>query len=135
MVGWQAQTIPGVHMKILIVDDSVVMRRIMINTLSQSGVQEIEQAADGAEGVSKVLEDNFDIVLMDYNMPNLNGMDAVRQIRSMGSRVPIIMVTTEAEKDRIVEALKAGADNYIVKPFSPRIILSKIRSVIGNRAA
>ncbi len=117
-------------MKILVVDDSVVMRRIMMNALSQSGMTDIDQAADGAEGVSKVMADDYDLVLMDWNMPNLLGIDAVRQIRAKGKEVPIIMVTTEAEKSRVVEALKAGANNYVIKPFQPKVIISKIQDVM-----
>jgi two-component system chemotaxis response regulator CheY len=117
-------------MKVLVVDDSVVMRRIMINALNQSGTTDIEEAPDGAEAVRMVMEKDYDLVLMDWNMPNLLGIDAVRKIRENGKAVPIIMVTTEAEKSRVVEALKAGANNYVIKPFQPSVIISKIDDVM-----
>ncbi|MFP4458838.1 MAG: response regulator [Candidatus Zixiibacteriota bacterium] len=117
-------------MKVLVVDDSVVMRRIMINALSQASIDDVEQAADGAEGVNKVGDGAYDLVLMDWNMPNLLGIDAVKKIRENGHTVPIIMVTTEAEKSRVVEALKAGANNYIIKPFQPKVLISKIQDVM-----
>jgi len=117
-------------MKILIVDDSVVMRRIMINALSTSGITDIDQAADGVIGVEMVGQKEYDMVLMDWNMPNLLGIDAVKQIRENGHTVPIIMVTTEAEKSRVVEALKAGANNYVIKPFQPNVIITKINDVL-----
>ena len=117
-------------MKILVVDDSVVMRRIMMNALGQAGWTEIDQAVDGADGVAKVMAGEYDLVLMDWNMPNLLGIDAVKQIRANGKKVPVIMVTTEAEKSRVVEALKAGANNYVIKPFQPKVIISKIQDVL-----
>ena len=117
-------------MKVLIVDDSVVMRRIMMNALSQSGITDVTQAADGVQGVEKAMAEEFDMVLMDWNMPNMLGIDAVKKIRALGNKVPIIMVTTEAEKSRVVEALKAGANNYIIKPFQPKVIYSKMNAVL-----
>lgn len=119
-------------MKILIVDDSVVMRRIMINALTQASITEIEQASDGVEAVKKIENDKFDLVLMDWNMPNMLGIDAVKNIRGSGHSVPIIMVTTEAEKTRVVEALKAGANNYVIKPFQPKVLITKIQDVMGK---
>ena len=67
---------------------------------------------------------------MDWNMPNMLGIDAVKAIRANGKTMPIVMVTTEAEKSRVIEALKAGANNYIIKPFQPPAILSKIKEVL-----
>jgi two-component system chemotaxis response regulator CheY len=72
---------------------------------------------------------------MDWNMPNMLGIDAVRGIRAGGKTMPIIMVTTEAEKSRVIDALKAGANNYVIKPFEPATIVTKIQEVIARAAA
>ncbi len=118
-------------MKVLVVDDSSVMRRIVVNALAFGGITDVVQAADGEEAVQHCAAEPIDLVLMDWNMPNLRGIDAVRAIRATGNKVPIIMVTTESEKTRVLEALKAGANNYVVKPFEPATIIEKIQATIG----
>ncbi|MCH7958747.1 MAG: response regulator [Candidatus Hydrogenedentes bacterium] len=118
-------------MKALVVDDSSVMRKVVIGALSRADITEVDQAADGVEAVNAVKKsDTYDLILMDWNMPNMLGIDAVKAIRELGSTTPIIMVTTEAEKGRVVEALKAGANNYIIKPFEPATIVEKIKGVL-----
>lgn len=117
-------------MKALVVDDSIVMRKLLVGALSRAGIEGADQAGDGREAVSAVADQEYDIVLMDWNMPNMLGIDAVKEIRAQGNTVPIIMVTTEAEKSRVVEALKAGANNYIIKPFEPATIIAKIEQVL-----
>ena len=119
-------------MKILLVDDSSTMRRIQKNTLSSLGFTDVDEAEDGQDAVSKVGKAPYELVLMDWNMPNMLGIDAVRAIRAAGKTMPIIMVTTEAEKTRVIEALKAGANNYIIKPFEPTTIVSKILEVLAK---
>lgn len=114
-------------MKALVVDDSTVMRKVMAGALSRMGIQDVIQAADGLEAVDATEKDDFDIVLMDWNMPVMSGIDAVVEIRARGKNMPIIMVTTEAEKSRVVQALKAGANSYIIKPFDPDTILAQIK--------
>ena len=118
-------------MKALVVDDSSVMRKVVIGALSRADITEVDQAADGVEAVNAIKKsDDYDLILMDWNMPNMLGIDAVKAIRELGSTTPIIMVTTEAEKGRVVEALKAGANNYIIKPFEPATIVEKIKGVL-----
>lgn len=117
-------------MKALVVDDSAVMRKILIGALSRAGVTDVDQASDGQEAVAAVGASDFGLILMDWNMPNMLGIDAVRAIRAAGKTMPIIMVTTEAEKSRVLEALKAGANNYIIKPFEPDAIVDKIKQVM-----
>src|ERR1035438_2010209 len=112
-------------MKALIVDDSGVMRRIIAAALAKAGITEVVHAADGYEAGGAVIEQDFDVVLMDWNMPIMHGIDAVREIRSMSNRMPIIMVTTEAEKNRILEAIKAGANNYVIKPFDADMLVTR----------
>jgi two-component system chemotaxis response regulator CheY len=117
-------------MKALVVDDSAVMRKVVIGALSRADITDVDQAADGVEAVAACGNADYDIVLMDWNMPNMLGIDAVREIRKLGKSMPIIMVTTEAEKSRILEALKAGAQNYIIKPFEPATIVDKINQAL-----
>lgn len=119
-------------MKVLIVDDSAVMRKVLIGALSRANLTDIDQAADGAEAVRAVDTAEYGLVLMDWNMPNMLGIDAVRAIRAKGKTMPIIMVTTEAEKGRVIEALKAGAQNYVIKPFEPSTIVSKIQDTLAK---
>ncbi len=122
-------------MKALVVDDSAVMRKVLIGALSRANITDVDQAADGAEAVQKVQENDYDIILLDWNMPNMLGIDALKAIRAMGKTMPIIMVTTEAEKSRVLEALKAGATNYVIKPFEPNTIIGKIQEVLSKAKA
>ena len=117
-------------MKALVVDDSGVMRKVLIGALARAEVTDVDQAADGEECVEAVQNNEYDLILMDWNMPNMLGIDAVKAIRADGHKMPIIMVTTEAEKSRVVDAIKAGANNYINKPFQPATIVKKIRQVL-----
>jgi two-component system chemotaxis response regulator CheY len=118
--------------KALVVDDSMVMRKVLIGALSRVQIIDIDQAVDGLEAVSYAANGEYDIILMDWNMPNMNGLDAVIEIRAQKNKTPIVMVTTEAEKANIVTALKAGANNYVVKPFEPNVIVDKIRAAMSE---
>lgn len=117
-------------MKALIVDDSVVMRRVLAGALSRLDITDCDQAGDGEEAVALTGQNQYDIILMDWNMPKMLGIDAVKAIRANGVTTPIIMVTTEAEKSRVIEAIKAGAQNYVIKPFEPETIIGKISDVL-----
>lgn len=121
-------------MKALVVDDSAVMRKVLIGALGRANIDQVDQAADGREAVEAAKANDYGLILMDWNMPNMLGIDAVKAIREMGKTMPIIMVTTEAEKSRVIEALKAGANNYVIKPFEPATIVSKIQEVLGKAA-
>ncbi|MFO7776256.1 MAG: response regulator [Candidatus Hydrogenedentota bacterium] len=117
-------------MKALIVDDSAVMRRVLVGALQRAEITDVVEACDGQEGVDLAGQHELGLILMDWNMPNMTGIEAVRAIRAAGSTVPIIMVTTEAEKSRVVEALKAGANNYAIKPFTPETLVGKITETL-----
>jgi len=119
-------------MKILVVDDSSTMRRIIMNCLEEIGDNEIVEAVDGLDALMKLKEHNIDLVLTDWNMPNMDGLALLKKLRSNPEflRVPILMVTTEAEKSNVVVALKEGANNYIVKPFSAEVLQDKIDAAI-----
>jgi two-component system chemotaxis response regulator CheY len=118
-------------MKILLVDDSSTMRRIQKNILSGMGYTDIEEADDGSVAVKKVGETKYDLVMMDWNMPNMTGIEALKKIKGDPAlkAVPVIMVTSESEKSRIVEAIQAGAANYIVKPFQAETLQEKINAL------
>lgn len=118
-------------MKALVVDDSNVMRRVLIGALGRAGITEVIEASDGKEAVDAVGQGEFSIILMDWNMPNMTGIEAVKAIRAAGVKTPIMMVTTEAEKSRVVDALKAGANNYAIKPFEPAAMVKKIQECLG----
>ena len=122
-------------MKTLVVDDSAVMRKVLIGALARASFTDVDQASDGAEAVAAASQNDYGLVLMDWNMPGMLGIDAVRAIRAQGKTMPIIMVTTEAEKSRIIDAIKAGANNYIIKPFEPGTIVAKIQDVLAKVGA
>lgn len=118
----------------LVVDDSSTMRRIIINTLNRLGYNDVLEAQHGLEAW-EILDrsSDIDILITDWNMPEMNGLELVKKARS-DSRyedTPIIMVTTEGGKAEVVAALKAGVNNYIVKPFTPNTLREKLESVLG----
>lgn len=122
-------------MKALVVDDSLTIRRIIIKALATVGIPEAVEAGDGTEAVKAVSEQSFDLILLDWNMPKMTGIDALRAIRANGCKTPVIMVTTEAEKSRVIEAIKTGANEYLIKPFSPEQLAAKVKTIVGAGAA
>ena len=122
-------------MKVLVADDSKLMRHVLVKILNEAGVESVVQAWDGQAAVQKVEEEIPDIVLMDWIMPNMTGIEAVKKIRASGNKVPIIMCTTEGEQNRIVDAIKAGANNFVVKPFDPKVIMEKIKETLAKVSA
>jgi len=122
-------------MKILVVDDSSTMRRIIKNTLARLGYKDVIEGADGIEAWD-ALQNNPDteVVITDWNMPNMNGLELVKKIRAEEryKDMPIIMVTTEGGKKEVIIALKAGVNNYIVKPFTPQVLKEKLQVVLGK---
>jgi two-component system chemotaxis response regulator CheY len=118
-------------MRFLIVDDSSTMRRIIINTLTKLGYQSFVEAANGREGLERLAAGPVDLVITDWNMPEMNGIDFVRQLRTTtnGKLVPVLMVTTNTANADVAEALKAGVNNYVVKPFTADTLKEKIHAV------
>lgn len=120
-------------MKFLVVDDSSTMRRIIKNTLGRLGHKDILEAEDGAVAW-KVMSENsdIDILVTDWNMPEMNGLELVQKVRAEDKYedLPIIMVTTEGGKTEVITALKAGVNNYIVKPFTPQVLKEKLEAVL-----
>ena len=118
-------------MKALVVDDSMTIRRIVIKALSIVGITDATEAGDGIDAISALKESPFDLILLDWNMPRMNGIETLRAVRQSGNKVPVIMVTTEAEKSRVIEAIKNGANDYLIKPFSPDQLAAKVKNVLG----
>lgn len=116
-------------MKILLVDDSATMRRIQKTQLSGLGVTDVVEAGDGSDALKKLPENMpVDIIMLDWNMPVMDGFTFLQKVREDATykSVKIIMCTSESEKSRVVEALKAGANNYLVKPFTPEALKEKL---------
>ena len=122
-------------MKILLVDDSKTMRNIQKSILTQLGHTELEEACDGQDALSKLGAFAPDLILLDWNMPNMDGLTFVKEFRKANTTTPVIMVTTESERSRVVEAIKAGVNNYVVKPFTPDVLSQRIGETMGNAAA
>lgn len=121
-------------MRVLLIDDSKTMRGIQRSVLSQFDNIEIEEAADGQDGLSKAIAFQPDLILVDSNMPKMDGLTFVRTFRQTDKQTPVIMVASESEKSRVVEAIKAGVNNYIVKPFTPDLLNQRISETLARRA-
>ncbi len=119
---------PDYKMKILVVDDFSTMRRIVKNVLKQLGFDNIEEAEDGAQAFAKLKNGGFGFVVCDWNMPNMDGLDLFKKMRTEDGlkEVPFLMVTAEAEKDKVITAIQAGVNNYIVKPFTAEVFKEKM---------
>ena len=121
-------------MKIPIVDDSSTMRRIIGNVVMQWGVAKdnFDEGEDGVKAWKLLSESHYDVILTDWNMPNMNGLELVKKVRSEGThqKTPIIMITTEGGKGEVITALKAGVNNYIVKPFNAEVLKEKLDGVL-----
>ncbi len=118
-------------MKILVVDDFSTMRRIVKNLLKQIGYENIDEAEDGQHAFSKLKGDRFQFVVSDWNMPNMTGIELLKNVRSDPELkdLPFLMVTAEAEKEKVIEAIKAGVNNYIIKPFTAEILKEKMDKI------
>lgn len=119
-------------MKILLVDDSRTIRNIQKNVLTQLGYTDVMEASDGIEALKQIGETKPDLALIDWNMPNMDGITLVRKIRETDKATPLIMVTTEAEKRRVIEAIQAGVNNYVVKPFTAETLGEKINATLAK---
>ena len=122
-------------MKILLVDDSRTIRNIQKNVLKQLGHADFIEAEDGVKGLAVYAETPPDLMLVDWNMPNMDGITFIKKIRETDKTTPIIMCTTEAEKSRVLEAIKAGVNNYIVKPFTAESLGEKIAQTMAKIGA
>jgi two-component system chemotaxis response regulator CheY len=119
-------------MKVMLVDDSKTMRTIQKNVLTQIGYSDVIEACDGQDALSKAKADPPDLILLDWNMPNMDGLSFMKTFRKEDQSTPIIMVTTEAEKSRVIEAIKAGVNNYVIKPFTPDTLTARIAETLSK---
>lgn len=121
-------------MKILAVDDSPTMRRIIINTLKRAGFNNVVEATDGRDALAKMKVEKVDLVITDWNMPEMDGLAFVTNLRNSAEykKLPVLMVTTRSVKEDILEAMKAGVNNYIVKPFTPDTLKAKIEQTLAG---
>ena len=123
-------------MKVMLIDDSKTMRNIQKKVLAQLGITDLPEAVDGADALSKVTAAAPDVILLDWNMPNLDGMGFLKAFRAQNKTTPVIMVTTEAEKGRVIEAIRAGVNNYLVKPFTSDALAARLKETMAKvRAA
>jgi len=122
-------------LSILVVDDSVTMRRIIVNSLMKLGYEKVIEAKDGKDALGKMYAENIDFIITDWNMPEMNGLEFVNTLKADDSfkDIPILMVTTRSLKEDVVSALKAGVDNYIAKPFTPEVLKEKMSAVLEKR--
>ncbi len=118
-------------MSILVVDDFPTMRRIVRSLLKELGFTNVEEAEDGQEALGKLKSGDFEFVVSDWNMPNLDGLEMLKQIRADEAMkaLPVLMVTAEAKKENIVAAAQAGANGYIVKPFTAATLEEKLNKI------
>jgi len=123
-------------MKFLVVDDSVTMRRILINALERIGYTDVVEAGDGHEALA-LFDESFSFVITDWNMPVMSGLEFARSVRSatFGQSIPILMVTTRGAREDITAAMDAGINNYILKPFTPSVLKEKIDRLLATMSA
>lgn len=121
-------------MRVLAVDDSATMRRIIKNQLKQSGVEEVDEASNGREALLLLGRTQYDLLITDWNMPEMCGLDLVMEVRKSEplKKLPILMITTVSAKEDIVNALKAGVNNYVVKPFDAATLQAKVTQLVGE---
>lgn len=116
--------------KILLVDDAAFMRMMLKNTLTQAGYTDIEEAGDGVEAVEKYQKLNPDLVFMDITMPNKDGLEALKEIRAIDPNAMIVMCSAMGQEAMVIDSIKSGAKDFIVKPFKPERILATVRKIV-----
>ncbi|HCQ71318.1 MAG: two-component system response regulator [Alphaproteobacteria bacterium] len=123
------------NMNVLIVDDYNTMLRIIKNLLKQLGFNNVDEATDGSAAYEKVKNKQYGLIISDWNMEPMTGLDLLKQIRASGESfkdTPFIMVTAESKTENVIAAKQAGVNNYIVKPFNAETLKTKISSVLGE---
>jgi two-component system chemotaxis response regulator CheY len=122
-------------MKLLIVDDSSMLRDMLTYALNEGGYNEVTEGIDGVDGLKKAKETQHDLLIVDYNMPNMNGIEMIKAIRKLENykTIPIFMLTTERSEDLKQEAKSAGATGWITKPFVPEQLLKAVNTVLNKK--
>ncbi len=118
-------------MKALVVDDSLLARNILVGALKEVEITDIDQACDGISAVEFTQKETYSIILIDWNMPNMLGIDALKSIRKKGIETPVMMVTGLADALHIQEAIQAGVDDYLIKPFKKEQAVEKITALLS----
>jgi two-component system chemotaxis response regulator CheY len=121
-------------MKVLVVDDFATMRRIVKGVLKQLGFSDIIEAENGSSALDELKKEKVGLIVSDWNMPKMTGLDLLKAVREdeKFKSIPFIMVTAEGQKENVLEAVKAGVSNYIVKPFTPETFNEKLQKVFGK---
>ena len=119
--------------KVLVVDDFATMRRIVRNLLKQLGYTQVVEATDGSVALNALKKEEIGLIVSDWNMPNMSGLELLKAVRGDEKLkdIPFIMVTAEGMKDNVIEAVKAGVSNYLVKPFTPETFSEKLSAVFN----
>jgi two-component system chemotaxis response regulator CheY len=125
---------PDSGIRILVVDDFSTMRRIIKNILKQLGYENVEEAENGADAYEMLEAEKFEFIITDWNMPIMDGLGLLKKIRTNPETkaLPVLMVTAEAEKEKVVSAIQAGVNNYIVKPFTAEVLKEKMDKIFGE---
>jgi two-component system, chemotaxis family, chemotaxis protein CheY len=120
--------------KVLVVDDMSTMRRIVKNVLRQIGFSDIVEAENGQDALTKLKAGGFGLVVSDWNMPVMQGLELLRAVRADAElkALPFLMVTAEAQKENLIEAVQAGVSNYVVKPFTAEVLQGKLEKIFAN---
>ena len=128
---------PEANMKILVVDDFQVMRKVVMTCLEQLEFTNVAEATDGLEALEKLRAEPFDFVITDWEMPNLSGIEPLKAIRADQAlqRIPVLMVTAEGLQENIIEAIRAGVNNYIVKPIDVDALREKMHKIFDEQDA
>lgn len=122
------------NMSILVVDDFPTMRRIVRSLLKELGFNNVDEAEDGQDALARMQGGQFEFVISDWNMPHMDGLDLLKQVRADDSLkdIPVLMITAEAKKENIIAAAKAGANGYIVKPFTAATLEEKLNKILDK---
>ena len=118
--------------QILCVDDAAFMRKMIKDTLSKAGYTELFEAVDGADAVEKFGEIGPDLVIMDITMPNMDGLEALKAIRAKDGNANVVMCSAMGQESMVMDAVRSGAKDFIVKPFKPDRVLKTVTSILGN---
>lgn len=119
-------------MNVLVVDDYQTMIRIIKNLLKQLGFNNVDEASDGTQALEKIGGKPYGLIISDWNMEPMTGLDLLKKVRGSGNKVPFIMVTAESKTENVLAAREAGVNNYIVKPFNADTLKTKLSSVLGD---
>ena len=118
--------------KILVVDDAAFMRKVIRDTLTKNGYTDVHEAVDGKDAVEKYFELHPNLVLMDITMPNMDGLEALKAIRAKDSSANVVMCSAMGQESMVIDAVRSGAKDFIVKPFKPDRVLKTVSSIVGT---